>query len=374
MTAAAGLRRDPAAATSSPSGGTGRIAALDQFRGYTVVGMIAVNYLGRFQAIHPILKHHNTYCSYADTIMPQFLFAVGFAYRLTFLKRRDREGAGSAYRHALVRALGLLLLGLVFHGVDSGPARWSDLRDLGPGGVALRAFQREPFQALTHIAVTSIWILPVIGASALVRIVFLLASAALHLGLSDAFYLDFAWTRPVIDGGPLGFLSWTIPALVGSLAYDLLAARGPLRSLTPLVGWGAALMALAYALACLGLRGLVEPPFVAPPPDRDVDLWTMSQRTGSVTYLTFSAGFSLAVLALFVLLTDLGGLQVGLFRTFGTNALAAYLIHPMVGDFVNRYAPRDAPLPYVLAAFALYLGLCYTFVRYLERRAIYLRL
>ena len=41
--------------------------------------------------MHPIFKHHNTYCSYADTIMPQFFFAVGFAYRLTFLKRLEGE-------------------------------------------------------------------------------------------------------------------------------------------------------------------------------------------------------------------------------------------------------------------------------------------
>ena len=32
----------------------------------------------------------------------------------------------------------------------------------------------------------------------------------------------------------------------------------------------------------------------------------MSQRTGSISYLTFSAGFSLAVYALFVLACDLG--------------------------------------------------------------------
>ena len=38
-----------------------------------------------------ILKHHNTYCSYADTIMPQFFFAVGFAYRLTFLRGSRRR-------------------------------------------------------------------------------------------------------------------------------------------------------------------------------------------------------------------------------------------------------------------------------------------
>jgi predicted acyltransferase len=65
----------------------GRIASLDQFRGYTVAGMLLVNFLGGFAVVPAVLKHHNTYCSYADTIIPQFFFAVGFAYRLTFLKR-----------------------------------------------------------------------------------------------------------------------------------------------------------------------------------------------------------------------------------------------------------------------------------------------
>ena len=29
------------------------------------------------------MKHNNTYFSYADSIMPSFLFACGFSYRLT---------------------------------------------------------------------------------------------------------------------------------------------------------------------------------------------------------------------------------------------------------------------------------------------------
>ena len=57
----------------------GRIASLDQFRGYTVAGMLLVNFIGGFHEVGAIWKHHNTYCSYADTIMPQFFFAVGFA-------------------------------------------------------------------------------------------------------------------------------------------------------------------------------------------------------------------------------------------------------------------------------------------------------
>jgi predicted acyltransferase len=38
-----------------------RIVSLDQFRGYTVVGMLFVNFLGDFQVVPPVFKHHNTY-------------------------------------------------------------------------------------------------------------------------------------------------------------------------------------------------------------------------------------------------------------------------------------------------------------------------
>ena len=54
-----------------------RIVSLDQFRGYTVAGMLLVNFIGGFQAVGATWQHHNEYCSYSDTIMPQFFFAVG---------------------------------------------------------------------------------------------------------------------------------------------------------------------------------------------------------------------------------------------------------------------------------------------------------
>ncbi len=48
-----------------------RLASLDQFRGYTVAGMFLVNFLAAYDAwVPPVLLHHHTYCSYADTIMP----------------------------------------------------------------------------------------------------------------------------------------------------------------------------------------------------------------------------------------------------------------------------------------------------------------
>jgi len=50
-----------------PSGVAARLVSLDQFRGYTVLGMFVVNFLGGFTVTPALLKHHNTYFSYADS-------------------------------------------------------------------------------------------------------------------------------------------------------------------------------------------------------------------------------------------------------------------------------------------------------------------
>lgn len=375
----------------------GRIISLDQFRGYTVLGMFLVNFIGSFLAIDatlPVLKHHNTYCSYADTIMPQFFFAVGFAYRLTILRRREREGSRAAYLHILHRCLGLILLGLVVYHLDGRVRSWSELQQMD-GWAFLKTLKRDPFQTLTHIAVTSLWILPVIAAGPRVQIAFACFSGVLHAYLSHGlsgwpFYTNWSYYEWVntdpkgIDGGPLGFLTWTIPLLAGSLAYDLVTAARPRAPIGRLLVWGTLLMLLGYGISCLNTvtppnnagpgvdSWLVEPPFV--PPSRPVNMWTMSQRAGTVSYLTFATGFSLAVYALFVLACDRGRLRLGIFATLGSNALAAYIIHDMVGEAVKPYAPKDAPLWFVAATFGLFLAVTYLFVRYLEKNRIFLRL
>ena len=84
--------------------------------------------------------------------------------------------------------------------------------------------------------------------------------------------------------------------------------------------------------------------------------------------------FSLAVYALFVLACDRGRMRLGLFATFGSNALAAYLLSDLVSAAIKPYAPKDAPLWFVLAAFGLFLAVCYLFVRHLEKSRIFLRL
>ncbi len=100
---------------------------------------------------------------------------------------------------------------------------------------------------------------------------------------------------------------------------------------------------------------LAEPPFFPPPADdprvdeppydlhRYWNYWMMTQRGGSLSYLTFGAGFSLLVYVLFYVLSDILRFRVGLFRTFGTNALAAYVLAGIIGTSVQAFIPHDAP-------------------------------
>jgi predicted acyltransferase len=367
--------RDSARPAAPPTSAGRRIAALDQFRGYTIAGMLLVNFLGGFAAAPAILQHHHTYCSYADTIMPQFFFAVGFAYRLTLRRRLDAGGSSrSAYGHAVRRALGLILLGLVIYHLDGEAKTWRDWRELGIWGFLTTAFQRRPFQTLVHIGLTSLWVLPVIAAGPKSRGLFLVASALSHILFSTlGGYANWAWERPVIDGGPLGFLSWTIPLLIGAWACDLYQVLGPRGGLRRLLIGGSGLMLVGYALSCLGTGDLAPPPFV-PPASNSVDAWTMSQRMGTVSYLTFAAGFSALVFALFVVACDLGTFRLGLFRTLGGNALATYILHELVNEAIKPYVPRDAPAWFVLIGLGLSVSLTYLFIRSLERQNVFIKL
>ena len=413
--------------TASTIESTRRIDSLDQFRGYTVFGMFLVNFVGSFGACHFLLRHHNTFVSYADTIMPQFFFAVGFAFRLTFQRRVQRDGAVAAYTRFVRRLLGLILIALVVYTVDRRADSWEQLQQMTWWEIFREPLKCDWFQTLTHIAVTSLWILPVINRSARVRLAFLLGSAALHLWLSHVFY--FGWVNNGnpngIDGGPLGFLTWTIPTLAGSFVCDWVTGLGRRGCAVRLVGWSIALMLAGYVLSCgarfydttdqqqaagnvakiaqqpvipseeqranwrprLDACGpsavLAEPPFGRPPhPDgrlkdsyqfRQWNYWMMSQRGGTLSYLTFSTGFSMAVYLLFVLVCDTAGLRLGVFRTFGTNALAGYVLHMLVADMIQPFVPRDSPAWYMWSMCSLYMLIVYILVRSLEKQNIYLR-
>src|SRR3990170_2501350 len=175
--------------TAKPA--TARIASLDQFRGYTVAGMFLVNFLGSYAATPILLTHKNNFFSYADTIMPQFFFAVGFAFRLTFGRRAQSEGLARAYVHVVRRLLGLALVALVIYAAPRAARDWQQLTDKGIWDSLWPVIRGTWFQTLMHIAVTSLWITPVIRGSASVRIAYMIASAMLQVFLSWWFYFDW---------------------------------------------------------------------------------------------------------------------------------------------------------------------------------------
>src|SRR5262249_4690827 len=195
----------------------GRIVSMDQFRGYTVAGMFIVNFVGGLAAFPEVLKHHNghPYFSYADTIMPSFIFAAGFSYRLTTLRRLAQQGAARTYGHILVRSLALVLISLVMYANgDIDPFKsWSEMT---PEGIWERVgglLKADLWEVLAIIGVTQVLLMPVIAASPRVRTVAGIACAAIHLLISYAFNFNFVYGQP-------NWMDDTIWGLTGKSAWD----------------------------------------------------------------------------------------------------------------------------------------------------------
>lgn len=364
-----------------------RLASLDQFRGATVLAMFAVNFVGGLANVPTGLKHHHTYCSFADTVMPAFLFAVGFGMRLSFLRRLATDGS-RAYLHFVGRCGGLILLGVLLYHLTGKYEKFADLTAKPVGEFLLHTIKRGPFETLTHIGVTSLWCLPVVAAAGWVRGLFAVASGGLHVWASHAGYYQWNLTDPRgIDGGPLGFLTWAVPLILGTLAHDWVMRDRP-RGTAQLVLAGLMVAAAGYGLSVLNkltppndLSQLVSRedvhdgfPFGGPPAVFPVNYWTMSQRAGSVTYPLFAGGVAVVAFAAFRWGCDRRQVRWGYLDLLGRHALAGYVVHGMASDAVRPFVPKDSPLWWVGVGFAVYLGLTTLVLRYLDRHRLFLKL
>ncbi len=105
-----------------------RVASIDVFRGLTMMVMIFVNDVGEVHGL-PWWTYHahaqQDVMTYVDMVFPFFLFIVGMSMPLAIERRLERNPSQLAlWRHIGLRALGLLVLGLILANGEKGdPAR-----------------------------------------------------------------------------------------------------------------------------------------------------------------------------------------------------------------------------------------------------------
>jgi predicted acyltransferase len=404
---------------------------MDQFRGLTILLMFAVHYAGRFDwgvNPRPLLGHLSYFLSVGDLAFPWFQFAAGFALRLSLLRRLDGDGIWPAYRRTVRRCLLLILLADLppllggWHVSRWGPEQGTDLK------AQIASYLKcDGWTILAIIGVTSLWVLPVIGRSARVRIGFLLGGLTLHALAMQTFYLEFMRGQPNCvdaflgtvgvhgrEGGPLCFLVWAVPQIVGSLVYDVVALQQPQRASRQILIAGIALVVTGYGLSSLSslypvahgpqpvaylypeteqvtespvlpftdvaadeLRAYFrDPPFALPPAERIRlwNYWMLSRWLATPTFMLTATGFGLMLYAAFVWLCDAATFRLGVLRTLGQNPLIAYLLDGWIGGLMSDFWPEGGGWPWALAGSAVYFGLTYGPVRLLEWRRIYLRL
>ena len=141
---------------------------MDQYRGYTVAGMFLVNFVGSLSAFHYVVKHNSGFFSYADSIMPGFIFCAGFSYRLTAVRRFAEMCTARASLSYIRRSLALVLVSVAIYtfNADIGKS-WSVLENsIGiPWALSEFVFQflkSGMWEVLGIIGMTQILLLPFI--------------------------------------------------------------------------------------------------------------------------------------------------------------------------------------------------------------------
>ncbi len=186
-----------------------------------------------------------------------------------------------------------------------------------------------------------------------------------------------------IDGGPLGFLSWSIPLICGTITANVVNEGVDPRNVLRMLGCGALLIIPTVVVSnhhmfLMYADMTVTIPFIHPENveflRRAANYWTMSQRAGSVTYTLFGSGFSLALFAIFRLVVDGFGFKWSYLDLLGRHALVAYVAHDLVMDTVKPFVPKDAPAWYVLLGFGVVLAALTVILRYFDRNRFAVRL
>lgn len=301
-----------------------RLLALDVFRGLTIAGMVLVNNAGSWDAVYEPLEHAKwDGWTPTDLIFPFFVFIVGVAIPLAFERRKAAGGnQRDLYlkifrRTAIIFALGLLL--------NAFPFTMEKLEHWRIPGVLQRIALCYFFASLIFLK-SKVRTQVIIAAALMVGywlVMKLIPAPGFAMGdLTKEGSLASWVDRTLLPGhiyksqyDPEGLLS-TIPAiataLFGVLAGQwLMQKREALDKIAGLFAVGALCVIVGYVWDWFFPINKA--------------LWTSS-------YVMFTGGLALQLLALCYWLVDLKGIKrwARAFVVFGVNALALYVLSSLL--------------------------------------------
>ena len=368
-----------------------RLLSLDVFRGMTIAGMLLVNNPGSWSHVYDPLEHAKWHgWTPTDLIFPFFLFIVGVAMVFSFGAQAQKGAmrgemmAKAARRSAVLFVLGLLLAAFPFYDLDLATLRIPGvLQRIGVCFLLASAVVLfTPARVQAGVVATlllgywaSMRLVPVPGYGA----------GSLEPDANLAAYVDRAvlgtahlW-KQAGTWDPEGLLS-TLPA-VATVLLGVFAGRWIRSSGTP-AGKTAGMLVAGSVGVVLGRVWHEAFPI-------NKNLWTSS-------YVVFTAGMALWVLALCYWLVDVRGWRRWAFPfvLFGVNAIAAFFLSGIMARtlglvkwtgpggapvtlkrwlyetlFTSWLSPLNASLSFAVAFVLFWLGVMWVF----HRRRIFIR-
>jgi predicted acyltransferase len=323
--------------TTTLNNNINRELSIDQFRGFAIFGMIMVNYLNHFDVIPGTFKHPNYGMTFANTIAPFFLIAVGMGMRISFVRMVARSGYRTALIHSIKRYLILIFIGFVLYGPNIKMDIWDALVDIGFAGLLA---------------------LPFITRSKSVRIIAAFSFLIIYQLLFV--YTGYGvWTMAnSIDGGPLGPLSWVSILLFGTVLFDFLIENSSKDFIRYTLMSGMILIILGYLLSLL----------------KPQEVWQFSQRSMSIAYPILSSGIGFLTFLIFYFVNDIYKIEIPHLTVLGINPLLIYIVQNILIDLHGSVLPSAAPLWQALSGFIIIYLLCYLVAHYLWRNKMLVKI
>jgi predicted acyltransferase len=333
-----------------------RIVSIDVVRGLAIAGMLLVNNPGNPAATPSPLMHSawNGF-TFADSIYPLFLFAIGLS--MPFSMR------GSRFRRVVTRVVVLFVIGCILGSIKRGELY------VGPGVLQRIAFayliawlilrMPERVQLATCIAI----LVSVAAAFELFHPSQVFAGSW-EPGTNLAAFVDERLLGHFSTEGIVGTVVASVNVVGGAFLGRLLQRTSPRQALLDIWMW-------ATACLTLGLLASFAIPINKP-------LWTP-------TYAVFAQGICCAYLAIACWLTDVRGVRRGIkpLQVLGANPIAIYVLSTAAGDllldrwrepifsfFQGWTGPTAATLIYSVAVAALW----WAVAAWLYRRRILVRI